>query len=240
MPSTAEAETSERSEAERAARERALEVGISAALRRLSADGLVAYPTETVWGLGARAQSEPALAALRRFKGRRESRPISILVCGAADLAPLGFELGANAERLMQAFWPGPLTLVMPCARARFAAGVARPTDGAVGVRCSSHPVAFALAREALRNGLGPITATSLNRSGEDPVTSRVEALRLCGDAAGSPTVLPAGAPGDAGAAPSTVVDVCQSRPRVLRAGAIERRAIENLVGPLAEEEEQE
>ncbi len=194
----------------------------AAAVERLRAGGLVAYPTETVWGLGADATSEAALSALRRWKGRGEDAPISVLVDAADALATLGCEPLDAAQRLAAAFWPGPLTLVLRCAR-RFAPGVAR-RDGAVGVRCSSHPVAADLATRLAAAGVGPVTATSLNRSGESAARHRDEARALC-TGAEAPTWLDAGA--DAGAAPaSTVVDLTGERPVVLRWGAVSRATI--------------
>lgn len=210
---------------------------IFAAVDVLAADGLVAVPTETVWGLAALAFSAPALEALCRFKGRPEGQPISILVSCFDDLAVLGFDVSGSATRLAAAFWPGPLTLVMPCDGA-FAPGIARESDGAVGVRCSAHPVAAALASECARRGLGPLTATSLNRSGEAPATSRAEALALCMAAEQAPTVLPAGPAPGPDAQPSTVVDLCESRPRVLRAGAIEAALLQATIGPVPQKDE--
>ena len=108
--------------------------------------------------------------------------------------------------------------------------------DAAVGVRCSPHPVAGALVRAAVAAGLGPVTATSLNRSGEAPAKSREEALALCRASTEQPTVLPAGA-GPTGSLPSTVLDLVAPRPRLLREGATPRSEIEAIAGPLAEEE---
>jgi hypothetical protein len=104
---------------------------------------------------------------LRRWKGRAPENPLPILIEGSEALVRLGVELSPIPRRLAEAFWPGPLTLVLYCPEP-FAPGVARE-DGAVGFRCSSHPVAAALARRVARAGVGPLTATSLNRSGEAP-----------------------------------------------------------------------
>jgi L-threonylcarbamoyladenylate synthase len=200
----------------------------AAALDRVAAGGLVAYPTETSWGLGADARSDAALARLRQWKGRDAAKPIAVLVSGDADLARLGASLTPAARRLARAFWPGPLTLVVRCA-APFAAGVAAP-GGAVGLRCSPHPVAAALAALATARGVGPLTATSLNRSDQPACATRAEAA-ACADAE---IALVAGP--DAGAAPvSSVVDVTGGAPRVLRCGAISRDEIERvLTGALA------
>jgi L-threonylcarbamoyladenylate synthase len=201
---------------------------LDAALARLAAEGCVAYPTETVWGLGARALSDAAVGRARDFKGRRDAQPISVLIEAPRCAARYGLAVSARAEALMDAFWPGPLTLVLPSAGERiFAAGIARG-DGAVGVRCSSHPIAAALAAAAEEADLGPITATSLNRSGEPPVCSEAEARRLCEALRGATAPLVMAVDGlDAfAAAPSTVLDLAGPAPVVLRWGAIDAAAL--------------
>jgi len=195
---------------------------LAAPVAALRAGRLIAFPTETVWGLGGDARSPAALARLARWKGRGGDQPVSILVAGLDALAPLGVRVDAMARRLAAAFWPGPLTLVLP-ARASFAPGVAR-ADGAVGVRCSPHPVAAALAAAA-----GPLTATSLNRHGEPPARTRAEAERLCAGADAPLVVAPDG-PDAGGAAPSTVIDLTETPPRVLRWGALGRDALGRVV----------
>jgi len=89
------------------------EVAIQAALLRLEGDGLVAFPTETVWGLAALARSHAALEALRAWKGRDTDQPISLLVPDAQSLEALGFEVPLRAREWMDCHWPGPLTLVV-------------------------------------------------------------------------------------------------------------------------------
>jgi L-threonylcarbamoyladenylate synthase len=204
---------------------------IGAAARWLAAGGLVGYPTETVWGLAAAADSRAGMERLRAWKRRGEEAPISILVEGVAAASELGCELGAIGRRLAAAFWPGPLTLVVPCRRA-FAPGVARG-DGAVGLRCSAHPLAAALARRALREGVGPITATSLNRSGEPPARTRREAERLCAGE-DAPRLLAVEGAEAGGEAESTVVDLCGPRAEVLRWGALARDRVLPLLGETA------
>jgi len=190
------------------------------AVELLLAGGLVAFPTETSWGLGADARSAEALGRLRAFKARAADKPLSLLVEGRAALGRFCAQLPEAAERLARAFWPGPLTLVLPVAAdapgAALAPGIAR--DGAVGFRCSPHPVARALARQAALRGALPITATSLNRSGQPDCRTRAEAQR-CIAARGAVALL---AGEDAfGAAPSSVVAVLDAAPRILREGAI-------------------
>jgi len=204
---------------------------IGAAVRWLAAGGLVAYPTETVWGLAAAAESAVGMQRLLAWKRRGDDSPASILVDGVVAAEALECELGPVARRLAAAHWPGPLTLVVACRRA-FAAGVAR-ADGAVGLRCSSHPLAAALSRRALRDGVGPLTATSLNRHGEPAARTRADAERLCaGDAA--PRLLDVDGAEAGGDAVSTVVDVSRERPEVLRWGAIPRDEVEPMLQGLA------
>jgi L-threonylcarbamoyladenylate synthase len=199
---------------------RAADDRFDAAVARLAAGGLVAYPTETVWGLGADARSEAGVERLRAWKGRPEREPISVLVEDAAALAALGIELPALGQRLVAGLWPGPLTLVLPC-RLQLARGIARG-DGAVGVRCSPHPVAAGLARCAREAGLGPVTATSLNRHGEPPARHWSEAARLCsGTGLDAPALVTESGPDAGGSRPSTVLDLTGPEPVVLRYGAL-------------------
>jgi L-threonylcarbamoyladenylate synthase len=192
-------------------------ISLAEAVERVRAGGLIAYPTETVWALGADASQDTAVQALRRLKGRADDAPISVLVEAAAALPGQGFAAGRSARSLADRFWPGPLTLVMPCTR-RLAPGIAR-ADGAVGVRCSSHPIAAALAQRLAEAGAGPLTATSLNRSGEAPARTRAEAEGFCGDGPDAARLLDGAEVG--GQAPSTVIDVCGAQPQVLRWGAL-------------------
>jgi L-threonylcarbamoyladenylate synthase len=200
---------------------------IGQAVRWVRGGGLLAYPTETVWGLGASADSEAAVERLRLWKGRDDVTPLSVLIAGPDQAEALGCELGAAAQRLAAAFWPGPLTLVVPC-RHRFAPGVARG-DGALGLRCSSHPLAAYLARRLRREGAGPLTATSLNRSGEPPAASRAEAQRLCADE-GGPRLLDVEGAESGGERASTVVDLTGKEPRVLRWGGLSRDDLETVL----------
>jgi len=193
---------------------------------RLAGGGLVAFPTETVWGLAADARSPAAVRALQAWKGRGESQPMSVLVTGASAVEQLGYALGASGRRLADRFWPGPLTLVVAATEraAALAPGVARE-DGAVGFRCSSHPAARALAWAAEQRGVGPLTATSLNRSGEPPARDREAARAIC-SGPDAPYLWPERGIDAGGARPSSVVDVTGDRPRVLREGAVSAREL--------------
>ncbi len=191
------------------------------AVARIASGGLLAFPTETLWGLGADARSEVAVARLQSWKQRSDDQPLSVLVTGADALPALGIDAARLARELANTFWPGPLTMVLPC-RERFAKGIAR-ADGALGVRCSPHPVAGALARALHAAGVGPITATSLNRHGDAPARMRAEAANACADGDDAPLLFVGDGLDAGGGRPSTVVDLTGEKPIVLRWGALGR-----------------
>jgi L-threonylcarbamoyladenylate synthase len=199
------------------------------AVRRLRAGGLVAFATETVWALGADSRSHAAVDLLRAWKGRDADRALSVLVSGLAAAEALGARVCPAARLVARTFWPGPLTLVLPVVEGRFAPGVAR-ADGAVGFRCSPHPVADALARRLEAARAGPVTATSLNRSGQPPALDRAQALRACPGGASGPWLLDGAEPDAGGGAPSSVVDLTGPAPVMLRAGPVAAEAIEALL----------
>ncbi len=207
---------------------------IGAAVDWVRDGGLLAYPTETVWGLGADACSVAAIERLRDWKGQRQSAPISILVAEPDALEPLGFEFNDLARRLAAAFWPGPLTLVLNC-RGRFAPGVSRH-DGAVGVRCSSHPIGAALARRLAEAGIGPITSTSLNRSGAAPAVRLEQVHEVCGADPESPRLLAVEGAEAGGDGESTVIDTTGPELVVLRWGALAKPDLASVLESLEDE----
>ncbi len=208
---------------------RTVEDGVNDTIARLGADGFVAYPTETVWGLGACADRPRAVDRLMDWKGRDSGSPLAVLVPGPIAAEAMGCELRGPIRQLMDAFWPGPLMIVVAC-RKEWAPGVAR-ADGALGLRCSSHRLATALARGLLEAGLGPLTSTSLNQPGKPPARNVAEAIRLTGPVPTDASTTAIEGPllistsgGDAGGArPSTVVDCTASEFSILRDGAIAR-----------------
>lgn len=193
----------------------------------LRAGGLVAFPTETVYGLGADATSDAAVAALYAAKQRPAHNPLIVHVAGRAAVEPLA-RLDGRAERLAARFWPGPLTLVLP---RRADAPLSRHATAGlatVAVRVPAHPVALALL-EAVRL---PIVAPSANRSGRVSATTARDVAVDLGEVID--LVL------DAGPCPvgveSTVVDLSEpDRPVLLRPGGVPRAALEEALGPLAE-----
>jgi L-threonylcarbamoyladenylate synthase len=205
---------------------------IGDAVRWVQEGGLLAYPTETVWGLGADASAAGSLSRLARWKGRGPDEPVSILVDEPGALASLGFEVSRAVQGICEAFWPGPLTLVLKSG-GNFAPGVAR-ADGAVGVRCTSHPLAAAIARRLRSEGVGPMTATSLNPSGEPAARTREQAVECCGDGEDQPRMIDVEQAEAGGDEASTVLDMTGSRPEVLRWGAVAADALEPLLRELS------
>jgi len=187
--------------------------------------GLVAFPTETVYGLGANALDPAAIARIYAAKGRPATNPLIVHVADVAGARELVASFTAQAEALAAAFWPGPLTLVLPKgARVPDAATAGLP---AVGVRVPAHAVALALIRAA---GV-PVAAPSANRSTElSPVSAR-HVERSLGDRI---DLILDGGPTRVGIE-STVVDLTGARPRILRPGVIESAQIQALVGVLDE-----
>jgi L-threonylcarbamoyladenylate synthase len=186
------------------------------AIAALRAGELVVFPTETFYGIGADALSPAALERIFALKGRVPDKPIALIAADAASAFDLARTIPDAARRLAEAFWPGPLTLVMP-ARSGLPAALLGP-DGGVGVRVSSHPTALALA-----SGLGhPITATSANLSGQAPAATLAAARDVLGPRIA--VYLEGGTL--AGGAPSTVVAFDSAGFRILRAGAISEDAI--------------
>ena len=182
------------------------------AARTIERNAVVAFPTETVYGLGANAESVNALGRLASLKGRPSDKPFALLVASPDAIGQHAHE-SPMAKRLAQTFWPGPLTLVLPALR-----------GGAIGLRMPDHPLSLALLRET-RVG---VAATSANRSGEPAAADAAEVVALFGGAVD--LVLDDGTR-PAGTA-STVIRVMEDRWRLLREGALPAEDVRALVGP--------
>ena len=193
---------------------------LAQAMERLRADELVAIPTETVYGLAADALSDAAVARIFAAKGRPENHPLIVHVAGSAQVADYAAEVPAFAQRLIDAFWPGPLTLILP--RRAGVAAAAAGGQNTIGLRCPSHPVAHALLRE-LGTGLA---APSANRFGRVSPTTAAHVQAEFGDAL---LVLDGGAC-DVGIE-STIVDCSRGVPVLLRPGCVTPAQIEAACG---------
>jgi L-threonylcarbamoyladenylate synthase len=184
---------------------------LDAALAALRANQAIVYPTETFYGLGARALAPHAVAALAALKGRDASKPIAVLVRDVAMLARVVTRVPEPARLLLERFWPGPLTLVLP-ARLDLPPALTAGS-GAIGVRVSSHPVARALV-DALDE---PITTTSANPGGAPPAIDVATARGYFGDAVAA--YVDGGTL--AGGLGSTVLLVADDAVRLIRPGAV-------------------
>jgi L-threonylcarbamoyladenylate synthase len=184
--------------------------------------GLVVFPTETVYGLGADATSGAAVAKIYAAKERPQFNP---LIAHVADLAAAQREgvFGTEALALAHAFWPGPLTLVVPAAPTCSVSDLARAGLDSVAIRVPAHPVAQALLRAAAR----PVAAPSANRSGR---VSPTHAAHVMGDLDGRVDMVLDGGPTEVGVE-STIVACLPDGVTLLRPGGIARERIEAVLG---------
>jgi L-threonylcarbamoyladenylate synthase len=185
----------------------------------LATGGLVVFPTESVYGLGADATSARAVDALVAARGRETGKPILVVASDVAMVTAVAAELSAVARRLAARFWPGPLTLVLP-ARAGLPAPLTAGTD-TIGVRVPAHATARALAARLGR----PVTAPSANPPGATPARTIAEARGYFGDRIGA--YLDGGR---CDGAASTVVAIEAERVRIVRAGPVDEAAIHRVM----------
>jgi L-threonylcarbamoyladenylate synthase len=201
-----------------------LEEALSRAAECLRDGSLVAFPTDTLYALGALACHDEAVGGLFEAKKRPFDKPLPLLLASDRDVKEMAASVPEVAERLMKAFWPGALTLVLRRAR-RYESRALAGAD-TVAVRVPAHPLAL----ELIARVGGAVTGTSANVTGGPSPRDADEVRRQLGGAVdlildGGPTP---------GGLESTVVDLTGDAPRLLREGAISRTAIEKLVGPLA------
>jgi len=190
------------------------------ALAILRRGGLVAFPTDTVYGVGALAFDAAAIEKIYEAKGRSTEKAIPILLGDAGDLEKVTAQVSEMALRLAGRFWPGPLTLVVPKHPSLPEAVSTAPT---VGVRVPDHPVARALLRAA-----GPMAVTSANLSGQaSPCTAEEVLVQLVGRIA---LIIDGGKTPDG--VPSTVVNCAGAEPQVLREGPITLAQIKAILTP--------
>jgi L-threonylcarbamoyladenylate synthase len=198
---------------------------IARAAAALKAGGLVILPTETVYGLAADASNARAVAAVYAAKGRPSFNPLIAHVADVATARRIA-RFDERAERLAAAFWPGPLTLVLPIADEAAVCDLARAGLDSVALRAPGHPLAHAL----LEAFGGPLVAPSANLSGRPSPTTFADAMEETGDAAAAALD---GGPCRIGLE-STVVALLD-QPRLLRPGSITRAEIEAVIGKLSE-----
>jgi len=194
----------------------------------IAVDRVVAYPTETVYGLGSRA-TEAGVLAVARMKGRREDKPFLLLVSDRGMAEASGVVFTRAADALARAFWPGPLTLVLTPVAQRLPRRLQGP-EGGIAVRWTSHR-----GMQYLIRALGePLTSTSANRPGGSPAPGAAGVRERFPEAVARDDllVLDGGVLGNV--PPSTVVDCTGHAPALIREGAIPRQELRRATGALA------
>lgn len=194
---------------------------VKEAIRILKEGGVVAFPTDTVYGIGAVADNDSALNRIFEIKGRPRAKPLQVFLSDVQHLSSVAREISETAWRLAEALLPGGLTLVLW--KQPWLSGIITAGGDTVAVRIPDHPVPLALVR-----GLGsPLAATSANLSGQPAPVEADEVRRQLGESVA--LII------DAGRCPqakeSTVLDLTAEVPRILREGAVPREAIETALG---------
>ena len=201
---------------------------IEDAARCIQAGGLVGFPTETVYGLGADASSDDAVAGIFAAKGRPANHPLIVHVADAAQVSAYASSVPIFAERLMQAFWPGPLTVILP--RREGVAAAAAGGQNSIGLRCPAHPVALAFLKACNTGVAGP----SANRFGR---VSPTTAQHVAGEFGDDLLVLDGG-PCAVGIE-SSIVDCTRGQPVLLRPGVLTRAQLQAACGePVLDKED--
>jgi L-threonylcarbamoyladenylate synthase len=199
------------------------------AAAQLAAGELVAFPTETVYGLGARADDDVAVAAIFAAKGRPADHPLIVHVRDVAGARAFASEWPESARRLAEAFWPGPLTVIVP--RRPEMAAASAGGQSSIGLRCPAHPVARALLDAAAALGVAGVAGPSANRFGRISPTTAGHVHEEFGDA----LTIVDGGECEAGIE-SAIVDCSRGAPALLRPGVLTRALIEAALGqPLRE-----
>lgn len=204
---------------------------IAHAARLLEAGELVAFPTETVYGLGADAANPDAVAKIYTAKGRPANHPVIVHLAPEADIAEWACDIPVQAHALMQAFWPGPLTLILK--RAAHVPDAVSGGQDTIGLRCPAHPVAQTLLR-AFKGGRGGIAAPSANRFGHVSPTTAEHVRDEFGSGPDSPVAcILDGGPSEVGIE-STIVDLSRMQshgPVLLRPGQVSSAQLQQVLG---------
>jgi L-threonylcarbamoyladenylate synthase len=194
--------------------------GLAAAAGAVRSSRLVVLPTDTVYGIGADAFDSGAVQSLLRAKNRGPDLPVGVLVGSWSTVDGLVLGVPPQARALIEAFWPGDLSIVLPHAPSlQWDLGQSR---GTVMLRMPLHPVALELLRD-----VGPMAVSSANISGRPPASTAEEAQEQLGDSVA--VYLDGGSSGDP--VPSTMVDLTSGEPVVLREGAVSREAVAKVLG---------
>jgi L-threonylcarbamoyladenylate synthase len=197
---------------------------IAAAAAHLATGGLLAFPTETVYGLGARADDDRAVARIYAAKGRPSDHPLIVHVADHEGAAVFAGTLPDHAQKLISAFWPGPLTVIVP--RRPGCANAAAAGQDSIGLRMPAHPVALALLRQAALAGVPGVAGPSANRFGQVSPTQ----VRHVRQEFGPALWILDGGDCDVGIE-SAIVDCTRVQPALLRPGQLSREALESVLG---------
>lgn len=198
--------------------------GLAAAASAVRSSRLVVLPTDTVYGIGADAFDSGAVQALLRAKNRGPDMPVGVLVGSWSTVDGLVLGVPPQARALIEAFWPGDLSIVLPHAPSlQWDLGQSR---GTVMLRMPLHPVALELLRD-----VGPMAVSSANVSGQPPASTAQEAVDQLGDSVA--VYLDGGSTGDP--VPSTMVDFTGDDPAILREGAVSTASVAEVLGVPAE-----
>ncbi len=196
------------------------EIILTRAAEILANGGIIAYPTETFYGLGADATNEKAIQKIFTVKGRNFKNPISLIIGHTNDVYPLVQNVPQTAKKLMAAFWPGALTIVFSASNK--VSPLLTAGSGKIGLRVSSHPAARRIVQKLKK----PLTATSANLSGAPECTRASEVADQIGDKIDA--IVDLG--NTLGTAGSTIIDTTCNPPVILRKGAINRKTIEKYI----------
>ena len=192
---------------------------IRSVARLIRGGGVIVYPTDTVYGIGANALNFEAVLRIFEIKGRALDQPLPVIVSGSEMAEGLAY-IGDEARLLMKAFWPGALTLVLPKKPIILSIVVGGGTS--VGLRAPNHTVPLSIIRES---GL-PLIATSANKHGAPNPADAGEALRQIGDEVDLIVDC-----GRVTGQPSTILDLTRMPPLVVRSGSVTRKMVEKVIG---------
>jgi L-threonylcarbamoyladenylate synthase len=206
---------------------------ITDAAQRLKSGALVAFPTETVYGLGADATNPAAVARIYETKGRPADHPLIVHLADMQDISEWAAEIPDYGIALARAFWPGPMTLILP--RTDLAADFITGGQNTVGVRVPDHAIALALLAAFKKIGGKGLAAPSANRFGQVSPTTASAVKEELADFLGESDLILDGGPSLVGVE-STIIDCTADTPRILRPGAITIEMIEKVTGLILED----
>lgn len=198
------------------------------AARALKDGALIAFPTETVYGLGADASNSDAIARIYKVKGRPADHPLIVHVGSMEKIEPWVSDIPDYAIALARTFWPGPMTLILK--RSELAQDFITGGQETVGVRVPDHTIALALLEACHKEGIAGVAAPSANRFGHVSPTTSDAVREELGDSLEKRDLILDGGPSQVGVE-STIIDCTQDAPRILRPGAITREMVEDVTG---------